>query len=36
MGGLRSLYGVLGSWTTLSHGEDDPVGECSQDFQMAL
>lgn len=26
IGGLRSEYGVLGSWTTIYHDEDDPVG----------
>ncbi|EDR02270.1 uncharacterized protein LACBIDRAFT_309620 [Laccaria bicolor S238N-H82] len=26
VGGLRSAYGVLGSWTTIYHDEDDPVG----------
>ncbi|KAJ3744490.1 hypothetical protein DFH05DRAFT_1525539 [Lentinula detonsa] len=26
VGGIRSSYGVLGSWTTIFHDEDDPVG----------
>jgi len=26
VGGLRSSYGVLGSWTTIFHDADDPVG----------
>ena len=30
VGGLGSLFGILGSWTTLSHDIDDPVGEKSQ------
>lgn len=30
MGGLRSFYGVLGSWTTVFHDADDPVGEFFQ------
>lgn len=27
VGGLGSFYGVLGSWTTIFHDTDDPVGE---------
>ncbi|KAJ3907882.1 hypothetical protein F5879DRAFT_986063 [Lentinula edodes] len=26
VGGIRSSYGVLGSWTTIFHDDDDPVG----------
>lgn len=26
VGGVRSLYGVLGTWTTIFHDFDDPVG----------
>jgi hypothetical protein len=26
VGGVRSSYGVLGSWTTAFHHPDDPVG----------
>lgn len=26
IGGIRSSYGVLGSWTTVFHDDDDPVG----------
>ncbi|KAG7088014.1 hypothetical protein E1B28_012051 [Marasmius oreades] len=26
IGGIRSTYGVLGSWTTVFHDIDDPVG----------
>ncbi|KZT40780.1 hypothetical protein SISSUDRAFT_982912, partial [Sistotremastrum suecicum HHB10207 ss-3] len=26
IGGIRSCYGVLGSWTTVFHDDDDPVG----------
>lgn len=33
VGGLRSFYGVLGSWTTIFHDIDDPVGEYVQDRQ---
>ncbi|KAF9066455.1 hypothetical protein BDP27DRAFT_1227533 [Rhodocollybia butyracea] len=29
IGGVRSAYGVLGSWTTVFHDDDDPVGEPS-------
>ena len=32
VGGLGSLFGILGSWTTLSHDIDDPVGEKSQTY----
>lgn len=27
VGGLRSTFGVLGSWTTIFHDADDPVGK---------
>ena len=27
VGGLRSAFGVLGSWTTIFHDADDPVGK---------
>ena len=27
VGGLGSSFGILGSWTTTYHDEDDPVGE---------
>ncbi|PPR07753.1 hypothetical protein CVT24_003703 [Panaeolus cyanescens] len=26
VGGLRSFFGILGSWTTVFHEDDDPVG----------
>lgn len=26
VGGIRSLFGVLGTWTTVFHEDDDPVG----------
>ncbi|KIK61784.1 hypothetical protein GYMLUDRAFT_224887 [Collybiopsis luxurians FD-317 M1] len=26
IGGIRSSYGVLGTWTTIFHDDDDPVG----------
>ena len=29
IGGLRSSYGVLGSWTTVFHEDNDPVGQYS-------
>ena len=27
VGGLGSSFGILGSWTTIFHDLDDPVGE---------
>ena len=27
VGGVGSSYGVLGSWTTVMHDEEDPVGK---------
>ena len=27
VGGLGSSFGILGSWTTIFHDIDDPVGE---------
>lgn len=27
VGGVRSLFGVLGSWTTVFHDAADPVGQ---------
>lgn len=29
VGGLRASYGALGSWTTVSHDNDDPAGTFS-------
>jgi hypothetical protein len=29
VGGIGSSYGVLGSWTTVFHADDDPVGAFS-------
>ncbi|KAF9263005.1 hypothetical protein L218DRAFT_375211 [Marasmius fiardii PR-910] len=26
IGGIRSAYGILGTWTTIFHDDDDPVG----------
>lgn len=34
VGGVRSLYGVLGVWTSVEHDINDPVGEYN--FQYIL
>ena len=33
VGGLGSSFGILGSWTTIFHDIDDPVGEESHECQ---
>jgi hypothetical protein len=32
IGGVRSAFGVLGSWTTVFHERNDPVGACPRYF----
>ena len=33
VGGLGSSFGILGSWTTIFHDIDDPVGEESHHYR---
>ena len=30
VGNVRSKFGVLGSWTTVLHDREDPVGMCPE------
>lgn len=33
---MRSLYGVLGTWTTIFHDFDDPVGMVAAQENLAF
>lgn len=36
IGGVGSVYGALGTWTTVIHDEDDPVGQYLFEYMNTL